>query len=316
MASIKNTLTNSLWVERYRPTNMKDYICNSEIMELFTRYIEKQEIDNLILYGKPGTGKDSAISVLLNNIDCDVLRINASDENSIDVIRTKIKSFISSVGFKKWKIVVLAEATHIAPAAQSVLLDYLELYSKSVRFIFTTNFIDRLLPAVRSRCTTLDIYPPHAKDIAKKLVAILAAEDVKFKVEDVAALVKSTYPDIRKTIRTAQQLSMSGELVLAAKISADADYMSMIVLELANGSTPAKTKYSRIRQIIANNAVRSFDSLYSYLFEHAEEFAREGGYASIILQIADYMYRDASVVDKELNVMAMIINIIKDVKNA
>lgn len=309
-----NPVTNSLWTEKYRPTHLKDYVGNETLKETIQRYIDQDDIPHLLFYARAGTGKTTLGKIITNSIDCDVLYINASDENNVETIRTKIKSFVSSVGFKKWRIVFLDESDYLTPQAQAVLRNMMEQFSKSARFILTCNYPEKIIDPIQSRCSVFEVYPPSKKDVAIRVVDILKQEGVKFKPEDVAVIVNHHYPDIRRVISAVQRQVADGELKLSKQAVLEVDYMAKVVEVLKSTGLPAKDKFTQIRQIIADSKVRMFDDLYRYLYDNVEQFAPDGKQAGVILEIAKAMREDPGCTDKEINVMAMMIEIIQTIK--
>ena len=156
-----------LWVEKYRPQTLDTYVGNEHLVKKAGSYIKNDDIPHLLLYGKAGTGKTTLAKLIVNQIDCDYLYINASDENNVDTVRTKIKTFASSIGFKKWKVVILDECDYITPNAQAALRNLMEVFSSHCRFILTCNYLERMLQPIVSRCQTYNISPPSKKDNIK-----------------------------------------------------------------------------------------------------------------------------------------------------
>lgn len=308
-----NPITNSLWTEKYRPIKLQDYIGNESLKETVQKYIDQDDIPHLLFYARAGTGKTTLGKIITNSIDCDVLYINASDENSVDTIRTKIKSFVSSVGFKKWKVVFLDEADYITSNGQAVLRNMMEQFSKNSRFILTCNYPEKIIDPIQSRCTIFEVYPPSKKDVAARLVNILNAENLEYDLRDVGTIVNNNYPDIRRVISSAQQQVFDGRLKLSKQSIMELDYMSK-VLEVLKSTAPPKDKFKSIRQIIVDSKVRLFDDLYRFLYDNLDEYAIEGTRADIILDIAKAMREDPHCVDKEINVMAMMVEIILHLK--
>lgn len=301
-------MSNSLWVEKYRPDALEGYVGNEYILEKVKIYIQNEDVPHLLLYGQAGTGKTTLAKIITNQIECDLMYVNASDENSVDAVRDKIRGFASSMGFKKWKIVILDEADYLSHNAQAALRNLMETFSKSTRFILTCNYVEKIIDPIQSRCQTFAITPPSKKEVAKRLLNILNEERVEFQTSDLAILVNSGYPDIRRVLNAAQRQVINGKLVIDATSNIQANYADNVVEELIK-SADIKTKFTTIRQIIADSKVRDFTPLYKTLYDRVDEYAN-GKVGQTILNIADGQYKDSMVVDKEINTMAMMINII------
>ncbi len=299
---------NSLWVERYRPQNLKDYVGNDHLKEVIGNFIEDGDIPHLLFYGKAGTGKTTLAKLITNSIKCDVLGINASDENGIDIIRNKIKNFASTVGFKDIKIVILDEADFLTYQAQATLRNLMETFSKHCRFILTCNYIERISDPIRSRCQDFQIVPPTKKDVAVQVANILKDQDVKFDIMDIVPIVESSYPDIRKIINTVQSNSTRGTLKLNKKALIDNDVRTHII-DILKSDDARGNKWKKIRQHVADAKLTDFTELYTHLYEKVDEYGGTNT-AAIILSLAEGQFREAQVIDKEIVFIATIINII------
>ena len=309
-----NPVTNSLWVEKYRPSTLAEYVGSEDLKDTMAKYVEANDIPHLLFHARAGTGKTTLGNVLTNAIDCDVLKLNASDENSIETIRNKIKTFVSTVGFKKWKVVFLDEADYLTINAQAVLRNLMEQFSKTSRFIMTCNYPEKILDPIRSRCTVFEVLPPNKKDVALRLVEILKAEGVDFEMKDVGVIVNNNYPDLRRVISSAQSQVQNGKLKLTKKQVLEVNYLGKI-LDVLKSTSPAKNMYKDIRQIIADSKVRMFEDLYRFLFDHIDDFAPEGTQAACIIEIAKAQRDGVHVVDQEINVIAMFVEIIGHIQN-
>ncbi len=301
-------MSNSLWVEKYRPDTLDGYVGNEHILEKVKIYIENEDVPHLLLYGVAGTGKTTLAKIITNQIDCDLMYINASDENSVDAVRDKIRGFASSMGFRKWKVIILDEADYLTPNAQAALRNLMETFSKSTRFILTCNYVEKIIDPIQSRCQTFAITPPSKKDVAKRLNDILKEEDVEFDVQDLVTLVNSGYPDIRRVLNAGQRQVINGKLVIDKTSTIQANYTDDII-EVLKNSDDVKTKFTTIRQIIADSKVKDFTPLYRSLYDNVDDYGN-GKVGQTILNIADGQYKDSMVVDKEINVMAMVLNIL------
>ena len=303
-----NNSENSLWVERYRPSGLEGYVGNEHIIQKVNIYIENNDVPHLLLHGDAGTGKTTLAKIIVNAIDCDYLYINASDERGIDTLREKIRGFAASVGFRTWKVVILDESDYLTRDAQAALRNLMETFSKSTRFILTCNYPEKVIDPIQSRCQTFEIIPPTKKDVAKRLNDILINEGIQFEMQDLAVIVNSGYPDIRRVINAAQRQVINGRLVIDKQSSIESTYSEKIVDILKSG-VDTKSKFTQIRQILADSKVRDYTKLYSSLYERVDEYAGNK-VGTTIVNIAEAQYKDSLVVDKEINVMAMFVNIL------
>ena len=306
------TKENTLWVEKYRPDTLDGYVGNEHIIEKVKIYIENEDVPHLLLYGQAGTGKTTLAKIITNQIDCDVMYVNASDENSVDAVRDKIRGFASSMGFRKWKVIILDESDYLTPNAQAALRNLMETFSKTTRFILTCNYVEKIIDPIQSRCQTFSITPPSKKEVAIRLADILKTENVEYVMGDIAVLVNSGYPDIRRGLNAAQRQVVGGVMKIDKTSTIQANYMDDVKIELMS-KDDVKTSFTNIRQIIADSKVKDFTPFYRFLYDEVDTYggSRVG---NTILTIAEAQYKDASVVDKEINVMSMLLQILVDIK--
>jgi len=302
---------NTLWTEAFRPDTLEGYIGNEHIIEKVKIFIANGDVPHLLFYGSAGTGKTTLAKIIANSVDADLMYINASDENSVDAVRDKIKRYASTVGFKRWKIIILDEADYLTPNAQAALRNLMETYSKTTRFILTCNYVEKIIDPIQSRCQTFAIMPPNKTDVAKRLVSVLQEKQVQYDIRDIAAIINSSYPDIRRAINTAQSCVIENRLTLDKASAIQANYMTE-VLEMLKNAKDKKAAFTKIRQCIADSKVRDFTPMYTFLYDNLDEFAH-GHIAPCILIIAESQFKDASVVDKEINIMAMFVNILGEI---
>ncbi len=312
MEEIKNTL----WVEKYRPSTLDSYIGNKHLRSKVKLYIESGDLPHLLLYGRAGTGKTTLAKLLVNNIDCDYLYINASDENSVEVVRDKVKNFASTLGFQDMKVIILDECDYITPNAQAALRNLMETFSKHCRFILTCNYVERIIDPIQSRCQSFQIIPPDRKEVAVHLGNILTKESVDFDINDIVTIVNGGYPDIRRVINAAQRqvvkdTECNDVLIIDEGMAIQNDY-KVQVLEILK-TQDKKNSFKNIRQLLADSKVTDFSDLFRLLFDTVDDWGR-GNVAECILILSQYQQSDAVVVDKEINAMAMFVEIIGKIK--
>jgi len=302
----------TLWVEKYRPDTLEGYVGNQSIVEKVKVYLQNGDVPHLLLFGSAGTGKTTLAKLIANNIDCDLMYVNASDENNVDTVRDKIKSFASTIGFRQWKLIILDEADFLTPNAQAALRNLMETFSKTTRFILTCNYVEKIIDPIQSRCQVFAITPPSKKDVAIRVSEILKHESVSFKPEDLVAIVNSGYPDIRRILNACQRQVVNGELTMDRQSMVEANYMNKII-EILSSNDDKKTVFNNIRQLLADSQVKDYSSLYRFLYDNLESYAT-GHIASVILIIADAQYKDSFIVDKEIGVSAMFIQLLNEIK--
>jgi len=301
-----------IWNEFYRPKVIDDFVGNDIIKNKFKEYIKDGNIPHLLLYGKNGTGKSTLAKIIIKNIDCDYIYINASDENNVDTVRTKIKSFASSIGFKDLKIIVLDEGDYLTPNSQAALRNLMEVNSKYTRFIITCNYHNKIIDPIISRCQSFEVKPIDKVDVAKRITYILDSENIKYDLKDVAFLINSFYPDIRKIINETQKNSNNSILEINKDKIINSDYKLKILEILKEKNTKSYLKFNTIRKIIADNSVMNFIELYKFLYDNIDQLDTDAGDAIII--IAEHEYQDSFVVDHEITFASCIAQLIKIIK--
>ena len=290
----------TLFTEKYRPDTLEGYIGNDDFKSSLQQWIDANDIPHLLLTGGAGTGKTTAAKLIINNIDCDSLYINCSDENGIDTIRDKVKSFASAASFKPQKVVIMDEADFLTINAQAALRNIIETYSLNTRFVFTCNYIERIIDPIQSRTVVFELTPPSMQDVAFKCVEILDLEEITYTKADLVRIVKQTYPDIRKTLNLLQSSLKNGELVESRTITNFKQTSDQVIelLKIKNFTT-----FTTIRQLVMDSNIRDYNELYRVLFERADEFT-DSAIATLI--IADYQYKSIMAPDKEITFCACI----------
>ena len=304
-------MSHSLWVEKYRPTTIDTYIGNEQLKSKVSVYLESGDLPHLLLFGKAGTGKTTLAKLLVKNIECDYLYINASDENNVDTVRTKVKNFASTIGFKDMKIIILDECDYITPNAQAALRNLMETFSKHCRFILTCNYVERIIDPIQSRCQSFQIIPPSKGEVAKHTHDILISENVTHEMDDLKVLIDSGYPDIRRIINSSQRNVVNNKLKLDTTSIIQNDYKLKLLKILKTQNK--KTAFKDIRQLLADNKITDFADLFRLLYDEVDDWGK-GHVAECILILARYELSDSQVVDKEINAMAMLIELLGVIK--
>jgi replication factor C small subunit len=306
---VKEEKKHFIWAEKYRPDSLENYLGNEKFKETVSEYLSSGEIPHLLLHSrKPGTGKTTLAKILANTLECDYLYINASDESRIDDIRDKVKSFASTLGFHKLKILVLDECDRMNTHAQMALRNVMETFSDQTRFILTCNYVEKVIEPIQSRCQSFNVKPPEKSTVAKHVASILDAEGVSYELEDFKVLLKY-YPDIRKIIQTAQQNSRNGKLAISEKEVIESDAKIKLV-QILKSTKSEKERLVDCRQLLADNNIGTFEEYYDYLLEHVDEFAPKA-YASTTTTLNEHQFKDAFVANKEMNFAACLIKILE-----
>src|SRR5210317_2285239 len=303
-----STTDNSLWVEKYRPTQLSEYVGNEHLKDKVGNYLETGDIPHLLFYGKAGTGKTTLAKLIVNSVDCDYMVINASDENNVETVRNKVKNFASSMGFKKYKIIILDEFDYMSQNAQAILRNLMETFSQHCRFILTCNYVEKVIDPIQSRCQTFQIIPPTKKDVAVQISKILNSEEVSFEPKDLVPIIDSGYPDIRKIINTCQLNSIKGKLKVDTQNLLENDY-KMKVLEILKSDDDKRNKYTKMRQTIIDSRVTDFTELFSLLYEKVDEYAPQNT-ANVIIALSEGESKHVHSIDKEIPTAATLIEIL------
>ena len=300
-----STRENTLLNERYRPDNLDNYVGNSNLKSTLAKQLSQNDIQNYLFYGPAGTGKTTLAKLIVNNLDCDSLYINASDERGIETIRDKVSGFASVASIKPLKVVILDESDFLTIQAQASLRNVIETFSRTTRFILTCNFVERIIDPIQSRCQTFKIVPPTKKEVAVHVTGICDKENIGYEIPSIGKLVNKYYPDIRKMLNTVQASTVDGHLQLDDSLLVSSSYMNSVLDELKQNN------YKNIRQIIADSGVDDYEELFRFLYENASEYMPDKEGTAAIL-INEHLYKSNFRIDKEINLMSLIQNLINN----
>jgi replication factor C small subunit len=287
---------------------LEGYIGNKTFKAKLEQYISTGDIPHLLFYGTAGTGKTTAAKMIVKNIECDYMFINASDERGIDTIRDKVKGFASTAGFKPLKIVVLDEMDAVTPDGQRALRNLMEAYSATTRFILTANYIERIIDPLVSRTQVYKLTPPSKKEVAVRLAEILKNEEVEYETQTIAQIVNAYYPDIRRIINTAQLQARNGKLEVSIEQLIGQD-IKLKIIDTMSSNLPLADKINDVRKIVADAQIQDFTDLYRLLFEYADTYA-PNKVPQTIIALAEGQFRDGQVPDRELNFIATLYTIL------
>ena len=299
-----------LWVERYRPRSIEDCILPESVKKQFTQFINKGEVPNLLLSGSAGTGKTTIARALCNELDCDYIIINGSDEGrQIDTLRTKIRQFASAVSFEgKTKVVILDEADYMnRDSVQPALRAFIEQYAENCRFIFTCNYSNRLIEPLHSRTTVIDFKlapsdrPVLASKFLKRMEYILDTEGVEYSQRVLAVLLNKHFPDCRRVINELQRYAVGG-IIDEGVLSNFQEINSQALVECLRSKD-----WKKMRQWVANNVDTDPQAIFRQIYDILLPEVSKPHY--LVVLIADYQYKAAFVADQEINITACLTEI-------
>ena len=305
-----------LWVEKYRPQKIEDCVLPEGIKKTFNDYISQGELPTFLFCGTAGVGKTTVAKALCNEVGAEFLFINGSEESGIDVLRTKIKSFASSVSLTDAKkVVILDEADYLNPnSTQPALRAFIEEFSSNCRFIFTCNFKNRIIDALHSRCAVIEfkIESKEKQEIAasffKRVTKILKQENVEFEPKVVAEVITKYFPDYRRILNELQRYSVSGKIDSGILVNVSQESFTRLVKLIK------ERDFTEVRKWVGKNSDMDSVSLFRELYVTATTFLEPGSIPQLVLTLAEYQYRAAFVADHELNTMAALTELMRDCK--
>lgn len=305
-----------LWCEKYRPQKIEDCVLPEGIKKTFNDYISQGELPTFLFCGTAGVGKTTVAKALCNEVGAEFLFINGSEESGIDVLRTKIKSFASSVSLTDAKkVVILDEADYLNPnSTQPALRAFIEEFSSNCRFIFTCNFKNRIIDALHSRCAVIEfkIESKEKQEIAasffKRVTQILKQENVEFEPKAVAEVITKYFPDYRRILNELQRYSVSGKIDSGILVNVSQESFTGLVKLIK------ERDFTEVRKWVGKNSDMDSVSLFRELYVTATTFLEPESIPQLVLTLAEYQYRAAFVADHELNTMAALTELMRDCK--
>jgi len=308
--------TDFLWVEQYRPKTIDDCILPDSLKSLFLAFIKKGEISNMLFSGTAGIGKTTVAKALCEQMNCDWIMINGSEEGGIDVLRNKIKNFASTVSLSGGKkVVILDEADYLNPqSTQPALRGFVEEFHKNCRFILTCNFKNRIIEPLHSRFSNIEFKvnpkdkPKLASRLFERAIYILKEQNVDYEDKVLVELITKHFPDFRKLINELQRYSVSGAIDAGILVNVSDENLKTLVTHLKN------KEFSDMRKWVVNNLdndpVKIFRKIYDTLYTNLEPST----IPHAVLIIADYQYKSAFVADQEINLVACLTELMSQVK--
>ena len=304
-----------LWVEKYRPKTVEDCILPDAVKATFQEYVNRKEIPNLLLSGTAGVGKTTIAKALCNEVGCDHMVINGSDESGIDVLRNKIARYASSMSLMGGrKVIIIDEADYLNPnSTQPALRGAIEEYAGNCSFIFTCNFKNRLLEAIHSRCTCIDFKVNGSKaklatQFLKRVETILQAEKIEYSKNAVAAVITKYFPDNRRILNELQRYSVSGKIDEGILVSVSDLILNDLIKSLKEKNFADCRKW--VTNNLDNDPTRVFRKLYDTLYE----ILKPQSVPQLVLILAKYQYQAAFVADMEINLIACLTEIMAAVE--
>lgn len=300
-----------LFVEKYRPSVIDECILTDDIKKTFKEFAEKGQVPNLLLSGGAGMGKTTIAKALCNETGSDYIMINGSEESGIDLLRTKLDQYCSSVSFSgSRKVVIIDEADYLNPnSTQPAMRGFIEKFSNNCSFIFTCNYANRIIEPIHSRCSVFEFKIPReekpkvAAQFFKRVIDILNKENIEFDQKVVAALVEKYFPDFRRVLNELQRYSVSGRIDTGILSQVSDVSLSELFSSLKNKN------FTEMRKWVSQNLDNDTQKIYRKIYDGLNDKLKEQSVPSIILILADYQYKAAFVSDHELNLIACLTEI-------
>lgn len=305
-----------LWVEKYRPSTIDECVLPESLKDTFKQYINSGELPNFLFHGTAGVGKTTVAKALCNEVGAEYMFINGSDESGIDVLRTKIKGFASSISLTDAKkVVILDEADYLNPnSTQPALRSFIEEFSDNCRFILTCNFKNRIIEPLHSRCAVIDFKITGKEKVAiagaffKRVINILKQEGVDYDQKVVAELVQKHFPDYRRVINELQRYSVSGKIDSGILVNLGSESYKQLYKQMKDKN------FTEVRKWVGLNCDGDTTQIFRELYDSSNTFMEASSIPQLVLILADYQYKASFVSDHELNLMACLTEIMSGCK--
>ena len=299
-----------LWVEKYRPKTIADCILPESIKNTFLEFVGQKEIPNLLLSGGSGVGKTTVARALCEELHCDYIIINGSEESGIDVLRNKIKTFASTVSLQGGsKVVILDEADYLNPqSTQPALRGFIEEFHRNCRFIFTCNYKNRIIEPLHSRCSVVEFKingnkAQLAAQFMNRIDDILTQEDIGFEEAVVAELIMKHFPDWRRVLNELQRYSVSGTIDSGILVNIAEVNMKELMMHLKN------KEFSKVRKWVVDNIDNDPVKVFRKIYEKMYEYMKPASIPNAVIVLGEYQYKSAFVADQEINLLACLTEI-------
>jgi len=309
-------MKNFLWVEEYRPKDVSSCVLPKNLKDTFTEFVESDNIPNLILSGGPGVGKTTIAKAMLDQIGATYMMINGSEESGIDVLRTKIKNFASTVSLEGGrKYLILDEADYLNPqSTQPALRGFMEEFHKNCGFILTCNYKNRLIQPLHSRCSVIEFSIPKsekqnlASEFFKRVISILEKEEVKYDKRVIAEVINNHFPDWRRTLNELQRYAISGSIDAGMLVNISDVNIKELITCMKN------KEFTNVRKWVVNNLDNNPVDLLRVVYDNLYEYVDGSTIPHCVVVLGEYQYKSAFVADQEINMMACLTEIMARAK--